>query len=156
VRTYRVVNERTSALTGAVILVVEDDADLRHILSAILSRAGAEVLQADTAEKALDKLQRVVPDLVLTDVSLRGGRSGMWLLDEIRLSRPVPVVALTGRLELGDLSPLGFADAIFKPVEPKALLARLTAVLERRRRPRRRGPGRKRTAPGRGARAPAA
>ncbi|HYE92341.1 MAG TPA: response regulator [Terriglobales bacterium] len=145
-------NERPSALTGAVILIVEDDADLRHILAAVLTRAGAEVLEADSAEKALDKLQRVVPDLVLTDVSLGGGRSGMWLLDEIRLSRAVPVVALTGRVELGDLSPLGFADAIFKPVEPKALLARLTTVLERRRRTRRRGPGRKRLPPGRGTR----
>jgi CheY-like chemotaxis protein len=60
------------------ILVVEDDAHIREVLSGLLGTLGYRLLMAASAEQALDALNVVSPDLVLTDVHL-GAMSGIEL-----------------------------------------------------------------------------
>lgn len=76
------------------ILIVDDDPSLLEGLSLFLTKAGYETLQALDAPAALASLQRAV-DLVILNVRL-GEHDGLGLLAEIKRSKPVPVLILTG------------------------------------------------------------
>ncbi len=66
---------------GAAILVVEDDKDIRELLTTLLEIAGYAVTSCSSAERALDALREESFDFVLTDYSLPG-RTGGWLLEQ--------------------------------------------------------------------------
>lgn len=93
--------ESTAAPTkqskGETILVVEDDADVRTMVIEQLEDLGYRALSAATAQAALDLLAAgsVVIDLVLTDVVMPGGMSGIELLHAIRARWPLLKVVLT-------------------------------------------------------------
>jgi len=70
-------------MTGARILLVDDDADMLRLLTLRLKAAGYRVSAADSAEAALTALQIERPDLVLSDVQLPG-RDGLALFDDCR------------------------------------------------------------------------
>lgn len=86
---------------GEVILVVEDDADLRALIVAMLESLGYGVLDADIARAALDIVasgQRV--DLLLTDIVLPGGMSGRELSELVQRRRPgLPTLFMSGYSE---------------------------------------------------------
>ena len=82
------------------VLVVDDDADSRELMTQIFRLCGATVVTATTARQALAVLTRAWPDAVVTDVAMPGD-DGYWLLREIRGlcatgDRAVPLVAVTG------------------------------------------------------------
>lgn len=118
------------------ILVVEDEAAIRDMLSFTLQTAGYEVLQAANAEEAWRQLQSDVPDLVLLDWMLPG-TSGVQLLQRLRQSSALsglPVVMLTAKGAEQDQVEgfeAGADDYVVKPFSPKALVARIQAVLRR-------------------------
>jgi DNA-binding NtrC family response regulator len=79
---------------SARILVVEDERAIQLALSGLLRREGYEVAVADSAESALAQLHEDPADLVLTDLALGQGRSGMDLLRELKASRPETAVVM--------------------------------------------------------------
>lgn len=116
------------------ILVVEDEPRIRDVLSGLLGALGYRLLMAASAEQALDALNVVSPDLVLTDVHL-GAMSGIELCARLKADprhELMPVVILTA---VGDLQArvaglaAGADDFFTKPVEFVELRTRLTALL---------------------------
>lgn len=115
------------------ILIVEDDADLREILTFNLENAGYSVLAASSAEEALGLLSSSTA-LILLDVMLPG-LSGFQLARRIRLEgKRTPIIFLTARSEENDIL-TGFSaggdDYIPKPFSINEVLARIKAVLKR-------------------------
>jgi putative two-component system response regulator len=116
------------------ILVVEDDAHIREVLAGLLGALGHRLLMAATAEQALETLNVVSPDLVLTDVHL-GAMSGVELCARLKADpryelMPVVILTAVGDLEARVAGLAAGADAFFtKPVEFVELRTRLTALL---------------------------
>ena len=82
-------------------LVIEDDPDLAHLMGMILENGSAMVADlACDAGTALDLLERVSFDVIVSDIELPG-RSGLELLDDFkRLAPGVPVIFLTAHASL--------------------------------------------------------
>jgi signal transduction histidine kinase len=129
--------ERLPPLAGVRVLVVDDDADARDLITAVLRQSGAEVATASSTREALDALARVRPHVLVRDLSMPGD-DGDTLLDRVRalgLDREgrVPAVALTAFARAEDRAralAAGYAVHVPKPVEPAALVevvARLAA-----------------------------
>jgi CheY-like chemotaxis protein len=119
-------------LSGASILLVDDDREGRMVVRALLRQAGASIIDVESAALALEELAKQLPDLVITDIAMPhvGGYS---LARDIRAQTPdLKIVALTafpaGRS--------GGHDAIFdafitKPVEPSELVDAIARILMR-------------------------
>jgi PAS domain S-box-containing protein len=122
--------EEAPRLDGVRVLVVEDEADARHLLAAVLQKRGARVFMASSGQEALEVLQRERPDVLLSDIALQD-MDGYELIRKVR-SLPqdqggrIPAAALTGYGRLEDrmraLS-AGFQLHAAKPVEPAELVA---------------------------------
>jgi DNA-binding response OmpR family regulator len=117
----------------ARILVVDDQADLRHTLGYALRQEGYEVATADDGEQALESIDRVRPDLVILDVMLPR-LDGFEVARRIRRESEVPILMLTARgTELDKVVGLeiGADDYIAKPFSMRELIARVRALLRR-------------------------
>jgi cyclic di-GMP phosphodiesterase len=116
------------------ILVVEDEPHIREVLSGLLGALGYRLLMAVSAEQALDALNVVSPDLVLTDVHL-GAMSGIELCARLKADpryelMPVVILTAVGDLEARVAGLAAGADDFFtKPVEFVELRTRLAALL---------------------------
>jgi putative two-component system response regulator len=116
------------------ILVVEDEPHIRDVLSGLLGALGYRLLMAASAEQALDALNVVSPDLVLTDVHL-GAMSGIELCARLKADpryelMPVVILTAVGDLEARVAGLAAGADDFFtKPVEFVELRTRLGALL---------------------------
>ena len=115
------------------ILIVEDERDIREILSFNLERAGYRTVEASSAEQGIDKLTQST-SLILLDVMLPG-MSGFEMASKIREEGShVPIIFLTARSAEEDVLS-GFSsggdDYIAKPFSRAELLARVKAVLKR-------------------------
>jgi cyclic di-GMP phosphodiesterase len=116
------------------ILVVEDDPHIRDVLAGLLGALGYRLLMAVSAEQALDVLNVVSPDLVLTDVHL-GAMSGIELCARLKADpryelMPVVILTAVGDLEARVAGLAAGADDFFtKPVEFVELRTRLAALL---------------------------
>ncbi|MBS7456962.1 response regulator transcription factor [Coralloluteibacterium stylophorae] len=115
------------------ILVVDDDVELAALLQFALAGAGYEVVTAFDGDAALACFERHRPDLVVLDVNLPG-RDGFEVLEALRRDSDVPVMMLTVRAaeedEVRGLD-LGADDYLRKPFSPRALRARVRALLRR-------------------------
>ncbi len=108
----------------AHILVVDDDARLRGLLSRYLADQGFRVTTASSGPDARDKLRFLAPDLLVLDVMMPG-ESGLQLVEALRRDddhSELPVLLLTAR---------GADDYLGKPFEPKELVLRIRAMLRR-------------------------
>lgn len=117
------------------VLLVDDDRQLREMLASYLRSSALEVVEAATAEDALDRFRRVDPDLVVLDVGLPGA-DGFEVLRAIRAKSSTPVIMLTARSEEADRVlglTMGADDYMSKPFSPRELLARISAVMRRTR-----------------------
>ena len=115
------------------VLVVDDDADVRALVSELLTRAGYEVSEAPNGREALKSLFDERPDLVLLDISMPE-LDGWATLDRIRELSDVPVVmlsALGAELEKVRALRAGADDYVTKPFGRQELLARVESVLRR-------------------------
>lgn len=114
-------------LQGLRVLVVEDDADQREFMSALLAAAGAQVRAAATVARALQTLAAWRPDVLVSDLGLPDD-SGYRLIAQVRsIAGPaeLPAVAVTGRTSLADrvhALRAGFQLHLGKPVDPDHLL----------------------------------
>jgi two-component system, OmpR family, phosphate regulon response regulator OmpR len=119
----------------AHILVVDDDARLRGLLSRYLAGEGFRVTTADNAADARAKLRVVNPDLMVLDVMMPG-ESGLDLTGSLRREQghELPVLLLTARGAPEDRIAgfeAGADDYLGKPFEPRELVLRIRAMLRR-------------------------
>lgn len=118
------------------ILLIEDEAAIRDMLKFTLSAADFEVIEASNAEQGWAKLLEHPPALILLDWMLPGV-SGVSLAQRIRQNdktRSIPIIMLTARGEEGDQVQgfeAGADDYVVKPFSPRALIARIKALLRR-------------------------
>ncbi len=118
------------------ILVVDDEEPMRHILSAILQRAGYDVRCAASAPEALQEIEKDEPDLVLTDVRMPS-MSGLELLAEVQRRSPrsmVIVMSAYGSLDTAlEAMKAGAYDFISKPFQAEEVVLVLKKAEERER-----------------------
>jgi DNA-binding response OmpR family regulator len=120
-----------------VVLVADDDDDIRDLVAFRLDRAGYEVLRASDGQEALDLAREHRPDLAVLDVMMPK-LTGYDVTRELRAdanTARIPVILLTARVQEADVArgfDAGADDYVKKPFSPQELKARVQAVLGRR------------------------
>jgi DNA-binding response OmpR family regulator len=120
-------------MNGSRILVIDDDADIRGLVTELLHRAGLEVESAADGRVGLRAFHKSQPDLVVLDVSMPE-LDGWQTLERIRDLSDVPVLMLTARgeeLERVRGLKAGADDYVVKPFGRQELVARVQALLRR-------------------------
>lgn len=118
---------------AAHLLVVDDDAEIRHLIGRFLRQHGFRVSGARDGREMRDALSNADVDLVILDLMLPG-TSGLQLCREIRAGSSLPIIMLTAKGEDTDRIvglEVGADDYLAKPFNPRELLARVRAVLRR-------------------------
>ncbi len=125
----------TDPLAGLHIVLIEDEADGRDMLTRMLEREGARVTALDSAEQALLLLQRMSPDLLISDIGMPSV-DGHELIRRVRADanpslQQLPAIALTAFAhpsDAGKARAAGFQRHLPKPVNPEALLNAIAEV----------------------------
>jgi CheY-like chemotaxis protein len=116
-------------LDGVRVLVLDDEADARELMTALLRERGAQVIAVGSAAEGIAALERARPHVIVSDIGLPG-EDGYAFIRSVRL-RPrnrggaTPAVAVTAYAQLADrLRALdaGFHNHVSKPVDPEELL----------------------------------
>jgi signal transduction histidine kinase/ActR/RegA family two-component response regulator len=130
--------EVSDQLSGARLLVVDDDDDGREIVAEVLRECQADVQTADSAHSAFSILQTEHFDALLSDISMPG-EDGYSLIGRVRSLPPerngrIPAVALTAFARAEDRRRAlvaGFNGHIPKPIEPRRLVHVLSTMIRR-------------------------
>ncbi len=125
-------------LAGLKVLVVDDQVDARELVKRVLEDCAADVITAGTAEEALTLVQRLRPDVLVSDVGMPG-IDGYELLRRVRAlgqeqGGKVPAIALTAFARSEDRTRAlraGFLVHVSKPVDPSELVATVASVAGR-------------------------
>jgi PAS domain S-box-containing protein len=128
----------TPALDGLRILVVDDERDVRMLVSGILADHGARVIAAGSVAEALREIAETVPDVLVSDIGMPD-EDGYSLIRKVRLltkqsAKGIPAVALTAYARSEDRTRAmlaGFHSHVAKPVEPDELLVVVAALAGR-------------------------
>lgn len=123
--------------TKNVVLVVDDDPNNLKVLFVFLKESGFKVLVAKDGESAIEKLQEILPDIILLDVMMPGidGFETCHRLKASVVTKDIPVIfmtALTDRVDKVKGLSLGAVDYITKPFQQEEVLARLQLHLRLR------------------------
>ncbi|HEX6559011.1 MAG TPA: response regulator, partial [Longimicrobiales bacterium] len=98
---------------NARILIVDDDGPARQLVRKYLASRGTTVFEAENAYYALGRLTEAEVDLVITDINMPG-RSGLWLIDEVRTRWPgLPIIVTTAE---------DIADQVFRELVPNVTI----------------------------------
>jgi len=115
------------------ILVVDDEASIREVLTQYLELEGFTVLQAADGVEALRSAEAQPPDLVVLDLMLPG-MDGLEVCRRLRATSAVPILMLTARSDETDKL-AGFAvgtdDYVTKPFSPREVVVRVQAIMRR-------------------------
>lgn len=119
------------------ILIIDDDEDIREIISYNLTKDGYSVLKAKNGEEGIKKAKKNIPHLILLDVMMPE-MDGMEVCEILRAdetTKDIKICFLTARSE--DYSQIagfdaGADDYVTKPVKPKVLSSRIKAILRRK------------------------
>jgi two-component system alkaline phosphatase synthesis response regulator PhoP len=118
---------------GKTILVVDDEPEIVRFVRAYLEDAGYRVVIASDGQEALFTARHEKPDLIVLDLMMPG-MDGWDFMRRYRQEHDTPVIMLTARVEESDQVlglELGADDYVTKPFSPRALVARVRAVLRR-------------------------
>lgn len=121
-----------------VVLIAEDDRDIREMVVTKLSGAGYRVIAVADGLAALDAIREQLPNVALLDVMMPGS-SGLDVIGKLRTDErtvAVPVILLSAKSQDFDVQSglaAGAADYIVKPFSPRELLERVETVLRRTR-----------------------
>lgn len=116
-----------------IILVVDDEKDLRDVLKLYLENAGYEVLEAENGLEALDILSKSDVSLMILDIMMPE-MDGFELIKKLGENRDFPIIFLSARTKVQDKIlglNLGADDYIEKPFDPGEVLARVMVSLRR-------------------------
>ena len=116
------------------ILVVDDDQRIRDLIARYLSQNGFRVTVAESAKAGRAAMRGLTFDLVILDVMMPGGESGLDLARDLKRMAPIPICMLTALVEASDrIAGLetGVDDYITKPFDPRELLLRIQNILRR-------------------------
>ncbi|MCC5652531.1 PAS domain S-box protein [Nostoc sp. XA013] len=124
-------------LSDTKILVVDDEPDIRDLVTFILQDYGVEVTAVSSAQEALQALSESIPDVLISDIGMPK-TDGYMLMREVRARSPqqggrVPAIALTayaGEMNEHQALAAGFQMHISKPVDPDALVKAITDLIE--------------------------
>ena len=115
------------------VLIVDDEANLRRMLRALLEEEGYSVVEASSAEEGLALLDEHRPETILLDLALPGA-SGLETLPSFQKQLPgAPVIMMSGEATLSDAAQAtreGAFHFLEKPLTPEAVLVTLRAALE--------------------------
>ena len=119
------------------ILVVDDNEDIRGLLSLVLQKEGYEVHAAEDGTAALQQTNEIKPDLILLDVMMPG-LSGLEVLSTIRENKDkkiseVPIMMITAKSTIDDIDAaveLGASSYIVKPFRPANLAEKVQAIFD--------------------------
>jgi DNA-binding NtrC family response regulator len=118
----------------SLVLALDDDADVRVLVEAVLEREGHVVVTYETGEALISDLQNRLPDVVVLDVMLPG-MDGLEVLEELRRRIPgVPVLMLTAATSVDrvvEAMRLGAYDYLSKPIDPTELATSIRNATER-------------------------
>ena len=123
---------------GSVVLLVDDEDQLRRVMRDLLERQGYTIVEARDGAEALAEIDRAAPDLVILDLNLPGV-DGYTVLSQVRsreATRNLPVIVLTAKGDEDNevrVLELGADDFLTKPFRARALAARLESLLGRHR-----------------------
>ena len=126
-------------LAGLRILVVDDEADSRSLLNAILTRSGSEVRCCGSAANAMEEFKDWNPAVLVSDIGMPG-EDGYALIKKLRQqkakrARGIPAIALTAYASPDDRAQAlaaGFQMHLAKPIEPETLLSSIATAVGRR------------------------
>ncbi len=126
-------------LEGLHILVVDDEADSRDLIKAILTRCGGEVTCSESVADALSVFKDCNPDLVVSDIGMPN-EDGYMLIQKLRSqrskrARTVPVLAVTAYATSEDRTralDAGFQRHLPKPLDPESLVRSLAEAMGRK------------------------
>jgi phosphate regulon transcriptional regulator PhoB len=129
---------RTTLASVTDVLVVEDEPDIRQLISHHLEREGFRCRNVATGEEALRAVRAATPDLIVLDLMLPeiGGLEVCRRIRGDAATARVPIIMLTAKTDEVDRIvglELGADDYVAKPFSPKELVARVRAVLRRAR-----------------------
>ena len=118
------------------ILVVEDDLDIRELISFNLANEGHQIFEANDGEVGIDKARNNNPDLILLDLMLPGiqGLDVCRIIKSDQETKEIPIIMVTALGQEEDIVKgleTGADDYITKPFSIKVLIARVNAVLKR-------------------------
>tara|TARA_B100002051_G_C16696677_1_gene618563 strand:- start:557 stop:1240 length:684 start_codon:yes stop_codon:yes gene_type:complete len=118
------------------VLIAEDEADIRRLISFNLERESYDTLLAGDGEEAVLMAYKNIPDLIILDLMLPR-MDGFSVFKELRLdsrTKDIPVIMLTAKAQLDDVIAgleMGADDYLTKPFSPKELVLRVKALLKR-------------------------
>jgi two-component system nitrogen regulation response regulator NtrX len=119
---------------SARVLLVDDEANIRKMVGALLQAEGFETAEAANGAIALTALEGGVPDVILLDLLMPGGPDGLETLEQLKRRAPdVPVVMMSGKASLTDAvraTKLGAFQFLEKPLTPEGVLVAIRGALE--------------------------
>ncbi len=124
------------AQAGPVILVIEDNPDLRNYVGSLFQE-NYIIHQSKDGELGIKQAKKIIPDLIISDVMMPG-KDGMEVCKELKQAKEtghIPIILLTARADQqSKLDGLGFGadDYLLKPFDPKELKLRVSNLLQQR------------------------
>lgn len=127
----------SSLFSDTQVLVVDDEPDIRDLVTFILQDYGIEVTSVSSAQEALQALSESIPDVLISDIGMPK-TDGYMLMREVRSRSPqqggqVPAIALTayaGEMNQQQALAAGFQMHISKPVDPDALVKAIADLIK--------------------------
>lgn len=122
-------------MAGEKILVVDDEATIRELISFHLNKNNFQTITAKDGQSVFELVRTQRPDLIILDILLPG-LDGIEICRELRRDNNVPIIFLTSMNDPSDVVlglGVGGDDYIIKPFNPKEMIARVKANLRRSR-----------------------
>lgn len=117
----------------SMILIIDDDADIRDVVRIALTQAGFQTSEAGDGRDGLGAIDQIKPDLVVLDIGLPE-MDGLEVCRTVRVTSDVPILFLTAQGDEIDRIvglEMGGDDYLPKPFSPRELVARVKAILRR-------------------------
>jgi signal transduction histidine kinase len=120
--------------SSALVLVIDNEADIREGLNSVLQLWGYQVITAASLDDAQQQLtsKNIQPDIIISDYRLKGGNTGVHAIKALHetYDKPIPALIITGDIAVGPLLDMDKSDfqVLFKPVAPMKLRAFLRYV----------------------------
>jgi signal transduction histidine kinase/DNA-binding response OmpR family regulator len=135
----KIVNQASPRLTRSPfpdqkrpkILIIDDDKDIRSVVTEILDHSGYEPFAAASGQQGLDLAAQIMPNLIVLDLMMPGmdGWTVLTKLQHKPALADIPVIILSGASGLEMAMSLGAAAVLFKPVDASQLTAEIAAQL---------------------------